>query len=120
MSAMANMRIGKRLMLGFGALTVLMLVMTGVSIWAQNALSEMDEATLQSETQVYLAARAQRDVDLLGRHLGVALLSRDKAFRQDRLEMVQTARENYKARIDELLALKPSPQIMSSANAINS
>ena len=62
MSAMANMRIGKRLMLGFGALTVLMLVMTGVSIWAQNALSEMDEATLQSETQVYLAARAQRDV----------------------------------------------------------
>jgi len=119
MNGMANMRIGKRLMLAFGILTVLMLGMTIVSLWAQNALNDMNEAAVVSETQAYLAARAQRDVDETGRHLGVALLSKDKAVKEDRLEQVQTAREHYKKRLEELLASKPSSQALAVANTLD-
>jgi methyl-accepting chemotaxis protein len=119
MNGLANMRIGKRLTLAFGTLTVLMLGMTIVSLWAQSALNDINEASVQSETQAYLAARAQRDVDLLGRNLGVALLSKDKAVKEDRLEQVQYAREHYRKRLEELVASKPSPQVLTLANTID-
>jgi hypothetical protein len=120
MNGMANMRIGKRLMLAFGTLTALMLAMTIVSLWAQSALNDMNESSVQKENQAYLAARAQRDVDLLGRHLGVALLSRDKTVKEDRLEQVQTSREHYRKRLEDLVASKPSSQVLTLTNTIDS
>jgi methyl-accepting chemotaxis protein len=120
MNGMANMRIGKRLTMAFGTLTVLVLGMTVVSLWAQSALNDINEVSVQSETQAYLAARAQRDVDQIGRHLGVALLSKDKAAKEERLDLVQTAREHYRKRLEDILASKPSPQVLALVNSIDS
>jgi methyl-accepting chemotaxis protein len=120
MSALGNMKIGKRLMLGFGVVTLLLLVMTGVSLWAQGALGEMYDASIRSETQAFLAARGQRDVDLLGRHLGIALLTHDKTSKEEQLEAVQDAREHYQKRIEELLNSNPSSRVKTLTQTIDS
>jgi methyl-accepting chemotaxis protein len=120
MNGLANMRIGKRLTLAFATLTALMLGMTIVSLWAQDAIDDVNGAAVQSETQAYLSAWAQREVESLGRNLGVALLSRDKAVKEDRIEQVQVARERYRKRLEELAASKPSPQVLNATNAIDS
>jgi methyl-accepting chemotaxis protein len=110
MNVLTNMKIGKRLMSSFGVVTLLMIGMTGVSIWAQNALNDMNDVAVQTETRAYLAARIQRDVDALGRNLGVAILSRDKTQKEERLEAVQTMREHYLKRLEEIKALNPTPK----------
>lgn len=110
MNMLTNMKIGKRLMFSFGVVTLLMIGMTAVSIWAQNALNDMNDVAVQTGTRAYLAARIQRDVDGIGRNLGVAVLSRDKTQKEERLEAVQTMREHYMKRLEEIKAANPTPR----------
>jgi methyl-accepting chemotaxis protein len=110
MNVLTNMKIGKRLMVGFGVVTLVMLGMTGVSIWAQNALNDMNDVAVQTVTRAYLAARIQRDVDAIGRNLAVAVLSRDKTQREEKLEEVQAARQHYLKRIEDIKAANATPK----------
>jgi methyl-accepting chemotaxis protein len=116
MSAMANMRIGKRLALGFGALTVLIIAMAGVGVWAQNGITESDDISHRAEMQATLAARAQRAIDWLGRELGYAVVIRDRSAREEHLDKVADARADYDKRMQELRATNPSPRVASLAD----
>jgi methyl-accepting chemotaxis protein len=119
MNMLTNMKIGKRLMFSFGVVTLVMMGMTGVSIWAQNALNDMNDVAVQTENRAYLIARAQRDVDALGRNMGVAILSRDKTQKEERLEIVQSLREHYLKRLEEFRASNPSPRDLASITSID-
>jgi methyl-accepting chemotaxis protein len=118
MSAMANMRIGKRLALGFGALTVLIIAMAGVGVWTQAGISEIDEISYRAETQSSLAARAQRDIDWVGRQLGYAVALRDRSARDEHLDKVVEARTQYAKRMEELRATSLSPRMASLVDAV--
>jgi methyl-accepting chemotaxis protein len=120
MGAMANMRIGKRLALGFGALTVLIIAITVVGVWNQAAVNDTDNVAYHNEMQAFLAARAQRDVDLVGRHLANALLIRDRAAREQQLDELVEARSLYQKRLEELRASKPSPRMLSLIDGVES
>jgi len=109
MTGMANMRIGKRLTLAFGTLTVLMLAMTSVSLWAQNALNEMNGASLQSDGRATLAARVQGEVHAIGRNMAVVMFARDKTGKEERLEVLQTSRVAYAKILEAFKASNPSP-----------
>jgi methyl-accepting chemotaxis protein len=112
------MRIGKRLALGFGAVTVMMIAITIVSVWTQTEVNDVDEVAYNAESQAFLAARGQRDVDLVGRHLGFALLLHDRAAREEQLDKVAEARALYIKRIEELRALKTSQRVSSLAETV--
>jgi len=119
MSAMANMRIGKRLTLAFGVLTVLIVAMAGVGVWSQNGISEIDEIAYRAEIQASLAARAQRDIDWVGRQLGYAVVTRDRAARDEHLDKAAEARALYAKRMEELRASNPSPRVISLIDAVD-
>jgi methyl-accepting chemotaxis protein len=102
------MKIGKRLTVGFGTVTALMLGMTAVSVWAQSALNEMNEISLQTDVRANLASHIQRNVTQVLQYLAVAQLSRDKGRREEQLDALQTAREQYRQRLGEIKALNPS------------
>jgi methyl-accepting chemotaxis protein len=114
---MANMRIGKRLALGFGALTVLIVVMAIVWVWTQSGINEIDDVAYRAETQASLAIRAQRDIDWVGRQLGYAVLIRDRAARDEHLDRAAEARAHYVKRIEDLRATNPSQKIASLLEA---
>jgi len=116
MHGLANMRIGKRLILGFGAVTLLMLGMTVVSLWGQSSLSEIDEVSLQSDGRSTLAARIQGDVQALGRNLAIMILTREKMDKEGRLEVLQTSREAYAKSLEAFKGSHPSALDMALIN----
>ncbi len=118
MNVLTNMKIGKRLMVGFGVVTLVMMGMTGVSIWAQNALDDMNGVAVQTETRAYLASGVQRDVEAIGRNLGVAVFSRDKTQKEERLEEARTLRERYLKRLEEIKAANPTPRDQALIGAV--
>jgi methyl-accepting chemotaxis protein len=115
---MANMRIGKRLTLGFGVLTGLILTMAVAAIWSQNSINDIDDASYRAEVQAYQGAQAQMYIDRLGRHLAKALLVHDKAARNEELDKVAEARGHYLKSLEELRAGKPSQKVVSILDAI--
>jgi methyl-accepting chemotaxis protein len=123
MNALSNMKIGKRLMVGFGTLTVLMLAMTGVAIWAQNALYEMNSLTLATQTRSIIASAIDRNMVVIGREGANMLVARTKELREERQEVLQNARERYRKRIDEFKAANPTAKelalLASIEEAIN-
>jgi methyl-accepting chemotaxis protein len=108
MNGIANMRISKRLSVGFGAVTLLMLAITGVSIWAQGALSEIDESSSQAQQRAFLAAQASEGMTGVGRELAVSLLIRDRAQREERQDKLRSYREYYRKSLEDFKALSPS------------
>jgi len=118
MNGLANMRIGKRLSIGFGAVTFLMVVITVASIWAQNALNDECDGTFHGESRVTLASRIERNIAEIGRELAVMQLSRDKAVKETRQERLQVARERYSKRVEEFKALDPSAEEKTLLNSI--
>ena len=108
MNGMSNMRIGKRLSAGFGAVTLLMLAITIVSIWAQGALSEIDESSFRTQQRAFFAAQASENMTGVGRELAVALLIRDRAQREERQERLRFYRENLRKSLEDFRALSPS------------
>jgi len=110
MSALANMKIGKRLSIGFGAVTLLLVVITAASMWAQNALNDTCDETYHGETRAYNVARLERNVAEIGHEIANILLARDKVQKEARQELLQEARGLYLKRMEELKALDPSAE----------
>jgi len=110
MNMLSNMKIGKRLAVSYGALTLMMLIMMGVSIWSQGASNDLSEGALQTLRRANLASGVDKNVADIGRELATAQLVSDKSKKDERLEMLQAARERYKKVMDELKALNPTPR----------
>ena len=110
MQALANMRIGKRLTWGFGALTLFMVVMTCVAIWGQNALTALGTASTQTQSRIFYIASADKDITAIGRELAAVLVLRDKDKREARLEILQNYRERYAKQLEEIKATNPTQQ----------
>jgi methyl-accepting chemotaxis protein len=108
MNGMANMRIGKRLSVGFGAVTLMMLATAFVSIWAQNALSEIDAVSVRTQQRAFLAAQASENMIGVGREIAVALIIRDRAQREARQEKLRSYREGYQKSLEAFKEMGPS------------
>jgi methyl-accepting chemotaxis protein len=110
MSALGNMRIGKRLVLGFGSLTLAVLALTAGWIWGQRIVNEMNQITAQSSARAYLVSRAQREMGEIGRHLATAILTPAAAAKEEHIEQLRASREHYGAVLAQLKAMNPSAQ----------
>src|SRR5664279_2683340 len=95
MGGIRNMRIGKRLIWGFGSLTLAVLVMTVVWVWAQAVLNDMNEVTSQSVTRAHLTSRAQREMVEIGRHIATAIITPEATGKQEHIDQLRVSRERY-------------------------
>jgi hypothetical protein len=64
MNMLSNMKIGKRLAVSYGALTLMMLIMMGVSIWAQGTSNDLSEGAMQTQRRGNLASGVDKNVSL--------------------------------------------------------
>ena len=104
MSALANLRIGKRLSFGFGAVTLLLVLITVVSMWAQNELNDQCDETFHTQERSFFAARLEVDVVSVERETVNLLVLRDKALKDERQEVLRALRERYQKRFDQIKA----------------
>jgi methyl-accepting chemotaxis protein len=118
MSAMANMKFGKRLALGFGTTGLLTAVMAGVAIWGAGAISEINDDALATQARAFLIARLDKNVTAVFREMAVMMSLSDKAQRDEHHEALKYHREHYSKRLEEVKASNPSAREMAKLNEL--
>jgi methyl-accepting chemotaxis protein len=122
MSALENLKIGRRLSLGFGSTTVMLLLITFLSVWGQTSIHESAEDAVVAQTKSFRLARLDKDITAMGRELAGMVAVKDKEAKQERREAFDTWREHYKARFDEIkasqLTAAESPLVSSIDDAV--
>ena len=109
MNRLANMRIGKRLSIGFGAVTLLMVAITVAALWGQSAINDMADESLHVQIRAFYSARLEVDVVTIERDTASLLLIRDKSQKEERQEVIRSFRERYGKRIEQIRASNPTP-----------
>ncbi len=105
MSVLTNMKIGKRLGLGFGIMVLMLLGMMTAAIWG---LASLDDSMGQISREAHvsrLAAAVDSDVRDINTRMATLIMFQDKAKKEEVLRGLQTLRERYKKRVDELKSL---------------
>ena len=108
MSSLADFRIGKRLFIGFGAVTLLLVVIAVASIWAQNDINDMGGETRHMQQLAFYSARLEVDVVAVERETAVVLLMREKSQKEERQEVMRIFRERYAKRMEQIKASNPN------------
>jgi len=108
MRALTNMKIGKRLIVGFGSVSAVMLSLTAASIWAQNTLEDTSEAAMQAQIRATIASRLQRNIAEGARELANMQIMHDKTKKDERHELLRATHARYSKELDELKAAQPT------------
>jgi methyl-accepting chemotaxis protein len=102
MKALDNMKIGKRLGVGFGVLAVLMLLIAGAAMWGLYSIgNSMTEASGVSH-RTLLATKISQDVRDIYKAVSLMVMNTEKSKKEENQKALQLAREHYKTRLDEL------------------
>jgi len=102
MKALRNMKIGKRLGIGFGILVFLLLAIVATAMWGIAVLKGSVDETVEQTHKALLVAGIGDDVRDIGIRLAAVLLHKDKAKKEETLRDLQTVRERYHKRVEEL------------------
>jgi methyl-accepting chemotaxis protein len=113
-----NIRIGKRLALGFGGIALLMLGIALGSVLGQTILVSLNGDSALTEKRAHLASRIQRDIAEIGREMSTILVVKDGDMFDRRKERLEAARGRYRDRIAEMKAASPAEQEQAVLAAI--
>ncbi len=105
MNAMSNMRFGKRLALGFGAVALLIVVLGVVALWEASSTVKVADQALDGQTRAFVTSRIDKNITAIGREMAVMVLSKDKAARDAAAEALEEFRERYGKRVEQIKAM---------------
>jgi methyl-accepting chemotaxis protein len=105
MGLLQNMKIGKRLGVGFGMLVLLLLGMSGAALWGVASMGQSMDASMEEARKSMLAAGVSEDVRDIGLMIAHILLHQEQSEREDTQKSLQAVRDRYKKRLDELKSL---------------
>ncbi|HEY5281984.1 MAG TPA: hypothetical protein VIM14_04270, partial [Polyangia bacterium] len=108
MQFLHNVRIGKRLAIGFGASALLMVGIAGASLWGQATLVSLNRDSGLTGRRAQLAAGIQRDVAEIGREVSTLLVVSDSDTIDRRKELLEGARARYRVKIGEMKGANPT------------
>jgi methyl-accepting chemotaxis protein len=119
MRAMTNMKFGKRLALGFGAVTAVIAAVGVFASWQAGSLAEATQAALAAQTRAFQIARLDKDLTAVGRELADMAVVRDRAQREEHDERARHYRERYLKRLEEVKAGGASPEVMGKIDEVS-
>ena len=104
MNMLRNMKIGRRLGIGFGIIVVLLLGMTATALMQLAALNRMLDDSAAEAHKSLLAAGVSEDVRDISNLVASIILHKEKTQKDEFMKNLTTVRERYKKRMDELKA----------------
>jgi methyl-accepting chemotaxis protein len=110
MIKMSDLKIGNRLVAGFGVLTALLLLLAATSWWEMGNLNHSIDRVIDEATKRAKIREVDSTLDSLYLEMWALLTSRDGAAKQAHKTAVDAKRENYKRLIGELKAVSFSPE----------
>lgn len=100
MSILNNMKIGKRLLTGFGIVILMMIVTTGIGVWSINSINNALANVLFQVEQTDHIHAIHENLDGVYLHLSLALLETDPARRAVQLADLAEHRAAYNEALD--------------------
>ena len=119
MSAMGNIRFGKRLALGFGTITAMMLLVAAVTLWGNGTASELSQAALDAQARAFLMSRLDKESAAISRELVVMAALRDKSAREEHDETLKDGRRRFIQSLEGMKTSNPSPVELAKLNELS-
>jgi methyl-accepting chemotaxis protein len=110
MSILTNMKLGRRLLLGFTVVLVFLVVGTGVGIWGLIYLNRGIDSAIEESSKIALAGEVKAIVEEIMMQIPEIMLASDQAARAGYLEKIKMLRELYKKDVDLLKAAAKTDQ----------
>jgi methyl-accepting chemotaxis protein len=104
-SLFTNLKIGIRLLSGFGALTVLLLLCIGFSLWGNNSINQSMDAALLEYQKMQSAYKISTSIDTIYLAIGDIAMSQDAVKIKTSQSEIETQRTFYKELMSELKAI---------------
>ena len=101
---LTNMRLSKRLTVGFGALMLLVLFIAGLSVWGLNALKMASDAALEQSDKKIKLVEIQRALDKIRSSIVEIASSTSQTDKDKFKEELEAWRKFYRERLDALKA----------------
>ena len=108
MNVLRNMKIGKRLGVGFGVLVLLLVGMVLAAIWGMNSIDRLIDESNGQAHRALIASAVSADVRDIGNSVAYILLNTEKARKEEIQRALQNVRDRYRKRMDELKATSKS------------
>ena len=102
MSLLNNMKIAKRLGLGFGTITLLLVFIVGFSLWNIGNVKLAMKASQDESTKLALAQTINDQVRILDTNIATLAMEEKSANRVTLKDNISNARVNYRAAVDQL------------------
>jgi methyl-accepting chemotaxis protein len=102
MNILTNMKVGKRLLLGFTVVLVLLVIGTGVGIWGIIKLNQGLASSIEESQKIYQAGAMKAHVGEIMRNIPSIILMNEKAGKTAHFEEIQSNRGEYKKIMDDL------------------
>ena len=100
-----NLKTGRRLALGFGFLTVLLLLLAGAAWWQMAAINQSMDTALVQAGKMTKIKNIKVTTDTLYLQMWSLVTAKDPAVKQARKAAIDKARENYRNGLEELRGL---------------
>ncbi|MGE5670490.1 MAG: hypothetical protein ACM31E_03540, partial [Fibrobacterota bacterium] len=103
MSIMSQMKVGKRLMIGFGTVTLFMIVII-IFVFINSTLENSADIKLDKEKNIAFAAiTISRDVHKIAENVGGIVLSGSISSQSLYSDKIEQARKEYRSQVDNLV-----------------
>ena len=102
MSTFTNMKVGKRLLLGFTVVLILLVIGTGVGIWGITKLNQGLASAIDESHKIYQAGEMKGHVGDIMRNIPSIILMSDKAGKAAHYDEIQSNRGEYKKIMEDL------------------
>jgi len=129
MNILNNLKIGRRLLVGFGAVILMMVAATGIGIWSINSIDAALEDILFQTEQIDHVNSVAENLQGVYQHIALMILETDSAGQVAALEDLQTHRTAYLEALDwfqnntdtqeEEVLLKTLNDVLASNREVN-
>jgi methyl-accepting chemotaxis protein len=104
MSVLSDMKIGKKLGMGFGVLMVLLLILSAISWWQLTIMDQSLKTALEEASKMNTIQDVGASVDNIYLEMWAMIATRDSTSRQAHKTAMDKHREQYKKQMEELKA----------------
>ncbi len=101
-----TLKIGQRLLIGFGILIILLLGASGLSLWGNNAINQNMDAAIAEYQKMERTYQINTELDAIYLNLGDLTLSPDASRSLALQADIETQRTSYKQHLSELKSLE--------------
>ncbi|MGD0820453.1 MAG: methyl-accepting chemotaxis protein [Desulfomonilia bacterium] len=102
MSILTNMKVGKRLLLGFTAVLILLVIGTAVGIWGISNMNKRMDDAIEEGRKMAMAGDMKAAIEEILFNIPQVIIAPEKAAKQENLDRIKILREKYKKDLEEL------------------